>query len=339
MKKYRVVQAGCGGISRLWIDAANARDDLEMVGLVDLDRAAAEKRAQEHGLPSSIVFDTLDEALLAAKPDIVFDITVPSAHYEVTMKAIAAGCHVFGEKPMADRMEHAREMVAAAKAAGKTYAVMQNRRYLPQVRGLRAALDVATIGEVSTLNADFYLGGHFGGFREEMESPLLLDMAIHTFDKARYISGANATSVYCHEFNPKGSWYKGNASAVCVFEMTNDIVFTYRGSWCAEGLNTTWESDWRIQGSKGSAKWDGVTLPIAEVVTLQEGFIYKHDRLEIPEAQMPSVGHEACLDAMMAALHEGREAETDCADNIKSLAMVFGAIESARTGRRVEIEV
>ena len=41
-----------------------------------------------------------------------------------------------------------------------------------------------------------------------MESPLLLDMAIHTFDQARFITGADALSVYCHEFNPAGSWYR-----------------------------------------------------------------------------------------------------------------------------------
>jgi predicted dehydrogenase len=216
---------------------------------------------------------------------------------------------------------------------------MQNRRYIPEIRGLRKALDDGLIGDVSTVNADFYLGPHFGGFRDVMDSPLVLDMAIHTFDQARYISGQDPVAVYCHEYNPKGSWYKGNASAVCIFEMTNGVVFTYRGSWCAEGLNTSWESDWRIQGSKGSAKWDGAEQVVAEVVSNQEGFVREHEKVVISPVELPLTRHDGCLDAMVTALVQGAEPETVCTDNIKSLAMVFGAIESAKAGKRVEIEV
>ena len=53
-----------------------------------------------------------------------------------------------------------------------------------------------------------------GGFREEMDSPLLVDMAIHTFDAARYVTGGDPVSVLCTEFNPPWSWYRGAASAV-----------------------------------------------------------------------------------------------------------------------------
>ncbi|MDO8586439.1 MAG: Gfo/Idh/MocA family oxidoreductase [Armatimonadota bacterium] len=337
MKQYRVVQVGCGGMAHHWIDMAGNTPDLEIVGLVDLNRQTAEECAKRHGLPASVVFDTLDQALSMAKPDIVFDVTVPAAHHEVTLAALKAGCHVFGEKPLADSMERAKEMVAAAKASGKLYAVMQNRRYLPQMRGLRKALDDRLIGDISTVNADFYLGAHFGGFRDAMDSPLVLDMAIHTFDQARFICGEDPIAVYCHEYNPKGSWYKGHASAVCMFEMTNDVVFTYRGSWCAEGLNTSWESEWRVQGSKGSSKWNGANEIIAEVVSAPDGFIYKHDRITIQPLDTRLVGHDGCMDAMMTALREGKEPETVCTDNIKSLAMVFGATESAKTKQRVEI--
>ena len=339
MKRHRVVQVGCGAMSKAWIDIAKTRDDLEIVGLVDLDRAAAERVAHRHELPESVVFDSLQEALAIASPDIVFDITVPSAHYEVTMAALRAGCHVFGEKPISDSIERAREMVAAAKASDRLYAIMQNRRYMPQIRSFHAGLESGLIGEISTVNADFYLGPHFGGFRDAMESPLLVDMAIHTFDQARFISGADPVAVYCHEFNPRGSWYKGSASATCVFEMTEGIVFTYRGSWCAEGLNTAWESEWRVQGSKGSAIWDGKSQPVGEVVSAPEGFIYQHEKATMPEVHLPLTHHAGCVDAMMTALHEDREPETVCTDNIKSLAMVFGAVESARKKQRVEIRI
>ncbi len=54
-----------------------------------------------------------------------------------------------------------------------------------------------------------------------MTHVLLLDMAIHTFDAARLISSADPVGVYCHEWNPAGSWYDRDASAAAIFEMSN----------------------------------------------------------------------------------------------------------------------
>ena len=55
----------------------------------------------------------------------------------------------------------------------------------------------------------------------------------------RLLTAADPVSVYCHEWNPAGSWYDHDASAVAFFEMSDGLVYTYRGSWCAEGLVRT----------------------------------------------------------------------------------------------------
>src|SRR5690606_26256643 len=147
-------------------------------------------------------------------------------------------------------------------------------------------------------------------------------------------------SVYCHEFNPPGSWYTGNASAVCIFEMSDSSVFDYRGSWCAEGAPTSWDASWRIVGERGTVLWDGTNRPYAEVVAKgdQNGkFLREHDRFELPLTWNGRAGHEGCCDEVFAALSEGRPAETDCRDNIKSMAMVYGAIDSAREGRKIDL--
>ena len=167
---------------------------------------------------------------------------------------------------------------------------------------------------------------------------LLLDMAIHTFDAARLITGADPVRVYCHEWNPRGSWYDHDAAAVAIFEMTDGIVYTYRGSWCSEGCNTTWESDWRAIGEKGSVLWDGADAMTAQVFADQETLIANFDEPEIPEAAGARVGgHRGIIEEFVHCVRTGGTPETVCTDNIKSLAMVFGAIESAETGRRVEI--
>ena len=174
-----------------------------------------------------------------------------------------------------------------------------------------------------------------------MEHVLLLDMAIHTFDAARLITGANPVSVYCKEWNPSGSWYDHGASAVAIFEMTDGIVYTYRGSWCAEGLNTTWNSEWHIIGEKGSAKWEDDNRFQAQMVTEPGGFLSKLQDVDIPPYDDASKtgSHAGVIQEFVRCIRTGAIPETICTDNIKSLAMVFGAIESAAQGRPVQIDI
>ena len=336
----RAVLVGCGGMSSAWLSACSQRNDVEIVGLVDIHEPTAERRAEEFELSNPVLGTNLKQVLKEVEPDVVFDVTVPEAHTEVACTALRHGCHVLGEKPLADSMNKARRAVGVADKAGKIYAVIQNRRYNSAIRRLRRLLKREAIGEITTVNCDFYIGAHFGGFRDHMEHVLLLDMAIHTFDQARLLTGADPISVYCREWNPRGSWYDQDASAVCVFEMTNGIVFTYRGSWCAEGLNTSWESAWRIVGTKGTAIWDGGEGISAEAVKKGGDFMSQMRDIKVPAlAQKDRVGgHAGLIDEFLYCVRSGGEPETICTDNIKSLAMVFGAVESSKRGRQVPVK-
>jgi predicted dehydrogenase len=345
-EKIRAVMVGCGGIAGAWLDPCKEWDDLEIVGFVDLIEENARKRAEEYGRSDASVGKDLGAILDQTKPDAVFDLTVPEAHVDVTLAALDHGCHVMGEKPLADSMENARKMVAAAQEKGKTYSVIQNRRYDPNIRRLKSLLVSGKVGNIAQVNCDFYLGPHFGGFREEMDHVLLLDMAIHTFDAARLISGADPVSVYCKEWDPKHSWYKHGASAVAVFEMTYGVVYTYRGCWCNEGLPTTWESDWRISCDSGSVTWDGaegfqVEGVVERVDCNGRGKEGKCEAMEVPPHDPATRigGHGGVIREFLDCVKSGETPETTCTDNIKSLAMVFGAIESAETGKVVGIAV
>lgn len=339
MKEHRIVVAGCGGMANAWVKDAIARERATIVGLVDIKPEFAQAMADRHGLNCGIYTD-LATAIAETGANLVFDVTIPASHFQVCSTAMQLGANVFGEKPMAESMAEGREIIAISNRTGRTYSVMQNRRYNAQIRALRHLAADGTIGRVGQTHADFFIGAHFGGFRDAMDSPLILDMAIHTFDQARFLTGADPVSVYCHEFNPPGSWYAGNASAVCIFEMSDGSVFTYRGSWCAEGAPTSWESQWRINGERGTAIWDGTSAPYAEVVAAgdQEGkFMRDCERVDAACDWPGRSGHEGCFDEMFAALEQGRLAETDCRDNIKSMAMVLGAIDSAKSGRKIDL--
>ena len=339
--KVRAVLAGCGGISNAWLKGAQSIEGLEIIGLVDIIRDAAEKRAEQYNLQNAAIDTDLAAMLERLQPDVVFNCTIPSAHREVTLAGLEHGCHVLSEKPLADSMESAREMVAAAERANRLFAVIQNRRYHDSIRRLSRFLRDGTLGTITTVDSDFYIGAHFGGFRDHMEHVLLLDMAIHTFDAARLIAGADPVSVYCKEWNPVGSWYDHDASAVAVFELSDGIVYTYRGSWCSEGVNTTWECDWRIIGDKGSVTWDGGEGFQAQVVAETGGFRSEMKDLAIPELHPDDrIGsHAGQIADFIDCVRTGRTPETTGSDNIQSLGMVFGAIESAEKGVPVEIKI
>ena len=68
----RIVLAGCGGISAAWLNAIKTQPDVEMVGFVDINPAAAHKRAAEYGWTGALVSDDLCAVLDQARPDILF---------------------------------------------------------------------------------------------------------------------------------------------------------------------------------------------------------------------------------------------------------------------------
>jgi predicted dehydrogenase len=171
-----------------------------------------------------------------------------------------------------------------------------------------------------------------------MASPLILDMAIHHFDLARYLSGADGQAVYAHEFNPASSWYKGDAAASCVFEMSGGVVFTYRGSWCAEGCPTSWNGHWRIVGDKGTIILENDQPPRGQAVAGAEGFSRPLANLPVPPPSLEFSDMHGALREMLAFLRTGQPPQTECHDNIKSLAMVMAAVRSSKLRRRVAVE-
>ena len=338
MAAFKAVLVGAGGMGKAWGRNLAACEDVEMVGWVDIRPEAAGAAAEELKLTPAYTGDDLGKAIANARPDFVVDVTIPEAHKGVTLTALAAGIPVIGEKPMAESMASAREMVAASEKANKLYMVSQSRRYDARLHAYRKLI-AGNLGPLGILNSDFYIGAHFGGFRDEMPSPLMLDMAIHTLDAARYLCDADPIAVYCDEFNPAWSWYKGDVSATAIFEMSGGLRYTYRGSWCAEGRPTSWEGDWRAVGPHGTATWDGHSAIQADIVKEATGFHATTEPLIGEVEEGTHGGIAGSLRDFLNALKTGATPMGECHDNIKSLAMVFAAIESAALKQRIPIKI
>ncbi len=157
------VVVGCGAMSAKWLLAAQKVQDLKVVGLVDIDEARARARAAEFGLTEAAIGANLKAILAAIRPDMLFNVVVPQARRDVAVTALAAGCHVLSEKPLAASMEDARVILEAARDHNRLHAVVQNRRYLANVRRLRRFLQAGELGRLTSIHADFFLAPHFGG--------------------------------------------------------------------------------------------------------------------------------------------------------------------------------
>ncbi len=126
--ELKAVLVGCGAMSKAWLEAARKIPELTIVGLADIERERAAQRAAEFALTDVTIARDLRTLLAETRPDLVFDVVVPQARHDVVAAGLAAGCHVLSEKPMAETLEDARDLIARAKAAGRIHAVVQNRR-------------------------------------------------------------------------------------------------------------------------------------------------------------------------------------------------------------------
>ncbi len=334
--KYKMIVVGAGGISNPWFEVI-AKHDVEVKAVVDIRKEAAEGQISKYGLHAESS-DDMVAMIKKFQPDFVLDLTIPDAHCHVTTTALELGCNVVGEKPMASSLEQARQMVQASEKSGKLYMVSQSRRFVPIHDSARLTIAQGSLGRLTAANCDFYIGAHFGGFRDEMDSPLILDMSIHHFDLMRSITGCDPVAVYAHEYNPAGSWYKGDVAASCIFEMSNGVVFTYRGSWCAEGCSTSWNGDWQFIGDKGTMIMEKDQAPNGQVVKQTGGFNVELEPLQTAPSPMVYNGFAGGLNEMLTYLETGQKPIGECHDNIKSLAMVFAVIESSKRKARIPVE-
>lgn len=322
----RLIVVGAGPMGVAWVRNVRASHGAELVGLIDLDTALAERVLAEEGLAGIPVARSLSELLETVPADAVVNVTVPAAHHRVTSEALLAGLPVLTEKPIAVTVAEGWSLAALAESTGQLLMVSQSRRYYRHLVQLRNV--IRGLGDIGTVTAEFFKAPHFGGFRDQMPHPLLTDMAIHTFDAYRFLLGADPESVLCEEFNPSWSWYAGDANVVASFTGSERSRFVYTGSWCSPGLETSWNGQWRVSAEHGSAIWNGSDSPEWEA----DIPVSPDDPGEVPEDIRGSLAE------FLDALKTGAVPATAALGNLPSLAMVEAAARSSATGSRVFLQ-
>jgi predicted dehydrogenase len=323
----RVVIAGAGWMGVQWIEACQRSTEVELVGIADLRVETADAAVASYGLTGRPTGTDAVELAERVKAEAIIDVTVPAAHYDVTNRALRAGFPVLGEKPLAANLTEAIALAGVAEVTGELFMVSQSRRYY---RSLYAFRDlVPSLGTVGIATVSYFEAPHFGGFREEMASPMVVDMSIHALDSMRFILNSEPEEVTCVEFNPKWSWYQGAAVAQIGVTMESGARISFLGSWCSPGLTTSSNSEWRLSGSEGTAIWDGTNAPWYEIQ--KKG----RQTAEIDNSLPESI--DGALAQFVSALRTGETPHGEVHENAMSFAMVETALRSSAEARPIRI--
>jgi predicted dehydrogenase len=330
----KCIVTGLGGRGLHWVRQLKQRDDCEIVGYVEPVEANRQRAIEQEGVPAQQVYSSLDEAIAQAGADFLMDVTPPAVHHEVAEKAFAAGLHVLGEKPLSDNFATARRVVELGQKSGVQHMITQNYRFGSQPRTTRRAIGEGLIGKPGQCDVRFYMNWADAPGSHYVTEPFMLinDMMVHHFDLMRYVLNEEPVDVQAVTWNLPWGWHAGDAAHAIVFNYASGLVATHVAVGCAVGSRTTYNGDWRIEGPNGSIDWNGEQTTYSHLHRTD----HPVDHRPIEHLPVPP-GEQAILDEFFAAIRENREPECSAADNLQSLAMVFGAIQSAREGRKVSL--
>ncbi|MDX9972912.1 MAG: Gfo/Idh/MocA family oxidoreductase [FCB group bacterium] len=189
----RVAVVGLGPIGNLHSEIYQSLSQVELVGVCDIDKERADAAAQRFGVPA---FYDAAHMLSALRPDICGITTggyeYSSDHYEPTMLALEAGCHVLGEKPISNEIDKGEEMVALGQAKGRCYGVNLNHRFTSLTRVAKRWVDEGRLGHLLFCNMSMWI------MNPRETSPWFQIKALHphTVDVMRHFCG-DITHVQC----------------------------------------------------------------------------------------------------------------------------------------------
>lgn len=329
----RFIQVGTGGFGNIWLNTLMNNSRARFAALVDMDEKNLETARKHTGCPKEICFASLSDALQSVEADAVVCVTPPSAHRRIIVPSLKAGLDVISEKPMAETMTDCRVIQKTVRETGRTCVISQNYRYKPEMYTLIDGVRKGRIGEIGQVTVNFMFGHDFhGGFRHEIAYPLIVDMAVHHFDLIRAVTGLDAVFVRGEAWNPPWSNYKGDGSSSVVFTMNNGARVVYTGSWCSKGKHGDWNANWHIEGERGTLLYENGHITLCKT----RGYDIMEQRA-VPVKKMKHTNQAYVLNEFMKAVKAGRRPETDVEDNMKSVGMVFAAVQAMKTGKRIAL--
>jgi UDP-N-acetyl-2-amino-2-deoxyglucuronate dehydrogenase len=337
--RVRVALVGCGRISRNHLEAIRKVDGLQLVAAADTDRARADAVGAEQGVPA---FGSLDEMLAAVPSDLVSICTPSGLHPQHGIAAARAGRHVLTEKPMAISLAAADDLVQAADAAGVHLFVVKQNRLNPPIQLLKRAVDKGRFGRLYMANVtvrwtrpqEYYDAEPWRG-TWEFDGGAIMNQASHYVDLMQWLVGP-VESVMAKTAT-QARRIEAEDSGVAVMRFRNGALGVLEVNVLTFPKNL--EGSITLLGEKGSVKIGGTAVNKVEHWAFAD---YDDDDKLVDAASTnpPSVygfGHEGYYRNVLAVLRGQAKPDTDGRAGRKSLELILGIYESAKTGSEVPI--
>ena len=351
MKPTRVAVAGCGSIAVSGhLPACRSASEAglcELVGVCDIVPERARSVSREYGAPS---FSTVAEMLVEARPEVLIITTFPDSHLELSLQALAAGCHVLCEKPVAMHAAEAAQMVRASEEAGRLLSVCFQYRHWDESVWLKERIAAGDLGHVHSVRT---WGGGVHGFATNPDyhrltragGGVLAHWTIHNLDLALWLLGHPepvTASAFCHQrlrtspealgpsldvIDPAAVEPGIEDFALAFVRLAGDTVITVEADWLQPPSERP--EGWEILGERGAASLSPLRFRI-----VKDGS-WLDDGPE-PGALAPSgYGMERLYTAFLEAVRSGGPSPVPGAEIVRIQGLMDALYESAARGREV----
>ena len=212
----------------------------------------------------------LDAALNNPNDAIFFDAATTQARPALLKRAIAAGKHVYSEKPVATNLAEAMDLYRTAKAAGIKHGVVQDKLWLPGLMKLQMLSKAGFFGDVLSVRGEFGYWVFEGdlqpiqrpswNYRQEDGGGMILDMLCHwryvvdnVFGPIKSVSCLGATHIP-QRWDEQGAPYQATAddAAYATFELESGVIVQMNSSWCVRVRRDDLVT-FQVDGTHGSA--------------------------------------------------------------------------------------
>lgn len=338
-KTFRIAFSGCGRISKNHFEAIARIDGLELAAVADTDAERAERAGREWNVPH---FTSYEKMLAETKADVASIATPSGLHPAQGIVAARAGMHVVTEKPMAISLTGADELVKACDAAGVQLFVVKQNRLNPPVQLLKRAVDRGRFGRIYMASCtvhwarpqEYYDQAPWRG-TWEFDGGAFMNQASHYVDLIQWLMGP-VESVMAKTAT-LARRIETEDSGLAILKFRSGALGMIQVTMLAYPRNL--EGSLTLLGETGSVKIGGTA--VNKIEHWQFADYDDDDKLvEAVETVPPNVyglGHEGYYRNVLSVLRGEAKPDTDGRAGRKSLELILGIYESAKTGREVPL--
>jgi UDP-N-acetyl-2-amino-2-deoxyglucuronate dehydrogenase len=338
-KPFRIALVGCGRISKNHFEAIDKIDGLELVAVCDADPERAKRAGEDWKVPW---FTSYEKMLAESNADVVTIATPSGLHPEQGVAAANAGKHVVMEKPMAISLTGADALVHACDKAGVQLFVVKQNRLNPPVQLLKRAVDRNRFGRLYMASCtvhwarpqEYYDQAPWRG-TWEFDGGAFMNQASHYVDLIQWVMGPVESVIA--KTATLARRIETEDSGIAILKFRSGALGSIEVTMLAYPRNL--EGSLTILGEKGSVKIGGTA-----VNKIEHWEFADHDDddklVEGANTNPPNVyglGHQGYYRNVLAVLRGEAKPDTDGRAGRKSLELILGIYESAKTGREVPL--